>query len=163
MTGIKPLIRLGTVPDGLRGRARAGGGECASADGLNRRAESLSASRFADVAGVASPISGRAALGGILGLVLPGGGARCCPLAPGRAGSTRAHGWQSAPAAGCSVILPQLLVAANSTSRPALLDGDAAMTPSHRAGELARQGPAAAAAGWDPDLLDRRQAAVGPV
>ena len=61
-----------------------------------------------------------------------------------------------------SVILPQLLVAANSIST-ALLDGDAAMTPSHRAGELARQGPAAAAAGWNPDLLARRQAAVGPV
>ena len=29
------------------------------------------------------------------------------------------------------------------------------MTPSHNAGELARQGPAAAAAGWDPDLPAR--------
>ena len=63
--GVEPLIRPDTVPGGLRGRARAGGGECASADGLNHRGESLSASRFADVAGVASPISGPVALGGI--------------------------------------------------------------------------------------------------
>ena len=53
-------------------------------DGLNHRGESLSASRLADVAGVASPISGRVALGSIQGLVFPSDGARCCPVGPGR-------------------------------------------------------------------------------
>ena len=80
MTAAKPQIDCDTVSDGRRGHVRAGGGERGSEDGLNRRGEPLLASRFAAPSG--TYLGGWRAVAGTPSLLLPGGGACCCPLGP---------------------------------------------------------------------------------
>ena len=84
MTAPKPRIDCDTVSDGRRGRVRAGGGERGSADSTGSSTAAASRAGVTFCRGVARLAAPRQVAGSAgtctPGLLLPGGGACCCPL-----------------------------------------------------------------------------------